>query len=165
MEIAYREDPRDSQICFWLAREHMWRGDRDRAIELMKLYLSLPTSKWGDERSEALRFLAHLEDEQTITWLDKARMEAPHRREIWLDLAEQLHAREDWLNLFWACSNGIEKTRRTGSYLDDEGCWGFRIYDLGAIAAWHLSAMDQAVAWGEQALALDPENQRLKNNL
>jgi hypothetical protein len=70
-----------------------------------------------------------------MVWLSKAHIEAPHRREIWLDLAEELHGQADWPNLFWACANGIEKTRRTGSYLDDANCWGFRLYDLGAIAA------------------------------
>ena len=69
-----------------------------------------------------------------MAWLDRARMEAPHRREIWLDLAEEFHGKADWLNLFWACTNGIEKTHRTGSYLDDAHCWGFRLFDLGAIA-------------------------------
>ena len=76
-----------------------------------------------------------------------------------------MHGQADWLNLFWACTNGIEKTHRTGSYLDDPHCWGFRLFDLGAIAAWHLNAMDRAVEWGQKALELDPGNQRLKNNL
>jgi hypothetical protein len=100
-----------------------------------------------------------------MLWLDRARIEAPHRREIWLDLAEELHAQADWANLFWACTNGIEKTRRTGSYLDDERAWGFRLLDLGAIAAWHLNAMDRAVEWGKIAVDLDPHNDRLKSNL
>ena len=33
-------------------------------------------------------------------------------------------AKADWLNLFWACTNGIEKTHRTGSYLDDRALLG-----------------------------------------
>jgi hypothetical protein len=69
------------------------------------------------------------------------------------------------LNLFWACANGIDKTHRTGSYLDDPHCWGFRLFDLGAIACWHLNVMDRAVEWGRKALDLDPGNQRLQNNL
>jgi hypothetical protein len=76
-----------------------------------------------------------------------------------------MHSQSDWLNLFWACTNGIEKTRRTGSYLDDNHCWGFRLFDLGAIASWHLNAMDRAVEWAREALDLDPKNQRLKTNL
>lgn len=165
MELAHKENPDDSQICFWLAREYVWAKRSDEAIAMLERYLSLPASTWGEERSEAMRFLARVQPKNKMAWLERARAEAPHRREIWLDMAEQLHADEDWLNLFWACSNGIEKTRRTGSYLDDGGCWGFRLFDLGAIAAWHLNAMDLAVVWGEKAVELDPENPRLKDNL
>lgn len=165
MELAYKEDPDDAQICFWLGREHMWGNRFERGSELLQRYLALPTATWGEERSEAMRYLARMQAERKMAWLEKARLEAPHRREIWLDLAEELHAQSDWLNLFWACTNGIGKTQRTGSYLDDNHCWGFRLFDLGAIAAWHLDMMERAVDWGGQALALDPGNQRLRNNL
>jgi glycosyltransferase involved in cell wall biosynthesis len=165
MELAHREDPGDSQICFWLGREHMWANQNNRAFELLQHYLGLRSSTWKEERSEAMRCLSRVQPDQKMAWLDKARMEAPHRREIWLDLAEEFHGQADWLNLFWACTNGIEKTHRTRSYLDDPHCWGFRLFDLGAIAAWHLTAMDRAVEWAQKALELDPSNQRLKNNL
>ncbi|TRC73911.1 glycosyltransferase [Mesorhizobium sp. WSM4307] len=165
MEVAHKEDPDDAQICFWLGRDLMWANQQERAVQLLERYLELPTSKWAEERSEAMRYIARMRPEQKLSWLDKARMEAPHRREIWLDLAEEFHGKADWLNLFWASTNGIEKTYRTGSYLDDANCWGFRLYDLGAIAAWRLNVMDRAVEWGQRALNLDPENNRLKNNL
>jgi len=165
MELAHKEDPNDSQICFWLSREFMWANRHAEASALLERYLNLQASTWSDERAEAMRYLAQMQPEKKMLWLDKARMEAPHRREIWLDLAEELHSKENWLNLFWACTNGIEKTRRTNSYLDDNHCWGFRLFDLGAIAAWHLNAMDRAVEWAQKALALDTNNQRLKNNL
>jgi glycosyltransferase involved in cell wall biosynthesis len=146
MELAHKEEPDDAQICFWLGREYMWAGQSEQGSVLLERYLALPTSTWREERSEAMRYLARMQPEKRTSWLDKARMEAPHRREIWHDMAEELHDRADWLNLFWACANGIEKTHRTGSYLDDPHCWGFRLFDLGAIASWHV-------------------NQRLKSNL
>ncbi|MFO1097865.1 MAG: FkbM family methyltransferase [Xanthobacteraceae bacterium] len=165
MELAYKEDPDDAQICFWLGREYVWANQHDRAVELLQRYLSLPTSTWSDERSEAMRYLARIQPDKKILWLDRARIEAPHRREIWLDLAEELHGKADWPNLLWACINGIEKTHRTGSYLDQNDCWGFRLFDLGATAACHLDLMDRAVEWGKKALELEPNNRLLKNNL
>ncbi|TPL79947.1 glycosyltransferase [Mesorhizobium sp. B2-3-14] len=165
MELAHKEEPGDAQICFWLGRECMWANQFERGGELLQQYLSLPTSTWADERSEAMRYLARMQAEKRMFWLDRARVEAPHRREIWLDLAEEFHGNADWLNLFWASTNGIEKTHRTGSYLDDANCWGFRLYDLGAIASWRLNVMDRAVEWGQKALELDLDNRRLKDNL
>lgn len=164
MELAHKEDPNDAQICFWLGRDYMWAKRHEESSALLERYLSLPTSTWTEERSEAMRYLARIQPEKKMFWLEKARTEAPHRREIWLDLAEEFHQTADWLNLFWACTNGIEKTHRTGSYLDDTHCWGYRLFDLGAIAAWHLNVMDRAVEWGGKALDLDPANQRLVNN-
>jgi glycosyltransferase involved in cell wall biosynthesis len=165
MELAHKEDPDDAQICLWLGREYMWAGQNELGAEMMQRYLELPTAKWGEERSEAMRFLARMQPDKKMIWLDRARMEAPHRREVWLDIAEGLHDKSEWLNLFWACVNGIERTRRTNSYLDDPGCWGFRLFDLGAIAAWRLNVMDKAVEWGQQAVALNPNDQRLSGNL
>lgn len=165
MELAHKEDPNDAQIAFWLGREYMYGKRNEEAGKLLEHYLSLPTSTWTEERSEAMRYLARAQPVEKMRWLDRARSEAPHRREVWLELAEELHSASDWNGLFWACMNGIERTRRTGSYLDDANAWGFRLFDLGAIASWHLNAMDRAVDLGEKALRLDPANQRLKNNL
>jgi hypothetical protein len=165
MEQAHREDPSDAQICFWLGRDYMWAKRDGEAAAILQTYLALPSSTWTEERSEAMRYLARVQPDKRMMWLDRARAEAPHRREIWHDLAEELHGAAEWSNLFWACVNGIEKTRRTNSYLDEQHCWGFRLFDLGAIAAWHLGALDRAVEWGAKALELDPGNQRLKNNL
>ena len=165
MELAHREDPADPQLCFWLGREYMWANRHDEGIELLQRYLAVPSYNWAEERAEAMRYLARMQPEKRMVWLERARMEAPHRRETWLDLAEEYHGQSDWTNLFYACVNGIEKTRNMGSYLDDSHAWGFRLFDLGAIGAWHLNVMDRAVEWGQKALELDPGNQRLKNNL
>jgi glycosyltransferase involved in cell wall biosynthesis len=165
LERAHAEDATDSQICFWLARDLMHAGLDRRSAEKYKAYLELPTSTWTDERAEAMRFLARIEPHRRREWLQKSVAEAPHRREVWLDLAEFFHAERDWLALFWACTNGIEKTRRTGSYLDEPAAWGYRLCDLMALACSHLGLVDQAIRWGSMALDLDPNDERLSNNL
>ena len=166
MEVAHKEDPgRRADLLLAWARPDVGESARAGNRTDAALPGAAVRAQWREERSEAMRYLARMQPDETMAWLDKARMEAPHRREIWLDLAEQFHAKADWLNLFWACTNGLEKTHRTGSYIDDVHCWGFRLFDLAAIAAWHLNAMDRAVEWGRKALELDPPNQRLKNNL
>ncbi|MCC8966296.1 glycosyltransferase family 2 protein [Bradyrhizobium sp. Pear76] len=161
MELAHQEDPDDAQICFWLARDYMWSNRAEEASKLFQHYLSLPTSTWNEERSEAMRLLARTEPDKAVYWLDKARAEASHRREIWLDLAENYHDQSDWHNLYWACGNGIDRTRKTNSYLDDNQCWGIRIFELATLAAWRLGFIVRARDWAGQALQIDPVNQRL----
>jgi hypothetical protein len=165
LELAHQEDPNDSQICFWLARDYMYARRNEEAATKFEHYLELPSSAWADERSEAMRYLARVQPQKKAFWLERGRLEAPHRREVWLDLAEWFHDNLDWTNLFWACANGLEKTRMTGSYLDDNGAWGSRLFDLGAIASWHLNVTDRALEWGRKALELAPNDERLKNNV
>lgn len=165
MELALEEDPNDCQICFWLGREHMYAGNQERAVQLLRRYLDMPSSRWADERSEAMRFLAKLLPDHKMSWLDRARVEAPHRRQVWHDLAEEYHHQGDWLGLLWACMNGLERTHPTGTYLDDHSGSEARLLDLGAIACWRLDIMERAVEWGGRALALVPGDERLKNNL
>jgi tetratricopeptide (TPR) repeat protein len=164
LEVAHKEDPTDSQICFWLGRDLMWTGQHSRAVEVLEHYLALPSTTWHEERAEAMRCLARMQPERKMQWLDQARAEAPHRRETWLDIAEEYYAQGDWLNLFWACANGIEKTHRTGSYLDDPQCWGAGLYDLGAVACWQLDMGERATNWGRQATTLNPDDKRLHAN-
>jgi tetratricopeptide (TPR) repeat protein len=165
MELAHQEDPTDVQICFWLGREYMWANRLEQAIDLLERYLALPTSTWAEERSEAMRYLARMQPEKRMLWLERARIEAPHRREIWLDLAEEFHGQEDWPSLFWACTKGIEATRRTNTYLDDSESWGYRLFDLASISAWRMDSMTRAVEWCEKALDLAPDNDRVSSNL
>lgn len=165
MELAHKEDPDDAQICFWLGRDYMWANRPELGIPLLERYLALPTSTWREERSEAMRYLARMQPEKKIFWLDRARLEAPHRREIWLDLAEEFHGKADWPALFWSCTCGIETTRATGTYLDDPQSSSFRLFDLGALAASHMEAMKRAVEWAQKALDLDPKNDRLRETL
>jgi hypothetical protein len=165
LQQAHEEDPNDSQICFWFGRDLMYAGLNERSAEKYKAYLALPTSTWPEERSEAMRFLARVEPRRKREWLQKSVLEAPYRRELWLDLAEFFHEERNWSDLFWACMNGIERTRRTGSYLDEPTAWGYRLYDLAALACFHLGLIDQAIKWGSMALDLVPNDQRLANNL
>ena len=165
MEQAHQEDPLDAQICFWLAREYMYVGQNEPAVEKLLSYLSIPDWDWKDERAEAMRFLARVQSVNALEWLQKSLIEAEHRRELWLDLAEYHHSKLDWFNLFTTCTIGMAKSRRTGSYLDDPDAWGYRLDDLSALACSHLGLIHHAIKYGTAALELRPMDQRLANNL
>jgi hypothetical protein len=50
-------------------------------------------------------------------------------------------------------------------YLCEEFAWGSMPYDLAAISAYHLGYKDKAIEYGLKAVSLDPNNERLSNNL
>jgi len=50
-------------------------------------------------------------------------------------------------------------------YTCDPSVWTEKPYDLASIASWHLGMKDQAIAYCKEALKLNPDDQRLQDNL
>ena len=91
--------------------------------------------------------------------------EAPWLRETWLGWAEYAYTAADWDSVLYACNKALSITDRPLSYLSDTRCWGSLPYDLGAIAAWHLGMKAQDMEWGTLAVNMEPQNERLRENL
>jgi len=165
LKMAYDEDATDSQIAFWLGREFVANGDNELAIPVFEHYLALPNSSWAAERSEALIHLSKLQRSKAWEHLILAAATAPTRREVWLEIANYCYARQDWINLIWACLNGLEKSQNQRSYLDRKESWGPQLADLGSIAAFHLGWNAKAVDLVKEAISLSPNDDRLQQNL
>ena len=60
---------------------------------------------------------------------------------------------------------GLTITENTGSYLVDPESWGYALYDYGSISAFNMGLYEKARDYAKKALAIDPSNQRLQNNL
>jgi glycosyltransferase involved in cell wall biosynthesis len=165
LKLAYEENPNDSQIAFWYGRELLYSNDNTTAIQVLKHYLNLPNSHWDAERSEALIHLSKLENNKSWEHLMLAAATAPTRREVWLEIANNCYQRQDWINLLWACLNGLEKSKHQGSYLDKKESWGPQLADLGSIASFHLGWYSKAVDLVNDAITLSPNDTRLKKNL
>ncbi len=165
MKIAHDEDRLDSQIAFWYGRELMYAQNNQEASVVLERYLTIPTSRWDAERSEALIYLSRMNSDRAWEYLIKATYEAPTRREVWLEVAYHCYAKQDWINLFWACMNGLTRCYNQNSYLDRADSWGPQLADFGSIAAWNLGWKTKAVELCEQALSLSPNDERIKRNL
>jgi tetratricopeptide (TPR) repeat protein len=59
----------------------------------------------------------------------------------------------------------LEITEKTGSYLLEPASWGYSAYDYGAIAAYRLGMYDRSYALAIKALAMQPDDARLRQNL
>lgn len=165
LKLAHDEDREDSQIAFWYGRELMSKGETKEAATVLERYLAMPTSKWNAERSEALIYLSKLESHKAWEHLLRATNTAPDRREVWLEVANYCYARQDWVNLLWACLNGLNKSKNQGSYLDRPESWGPQLADLGSLACYHLTWNTKAVELAREALALAPGDERIVQNL
>uniref|UniRef100_UPI003260295C hypothetical protein n=1 Tax=Clostridium sp. NkU-1 TaxID=1095009 RepID=UPI003260295C len=60
---------------------------------------------------------------------------------------------------------GLSIKGNSGSYLVEQECWGFALYDYGAIGAYNMGMYEKARDYARKALGLDPSNKRLQNNM
>lgn len=163
LALSVEEDPADDRNAFYYARELFFTGDKDKALLEFKRHLDLPKALWRPERARSMRYLAELEN--TEEWLFKAVAEAPERREGWVDLAKYYYNQSAWEGCLWASQRALEITDKPLEYLCEEFAWGFAPYDYAAISAYNLGLFDRAVKYGDRALLLAPNDDRLINNL
>jgi len=91
--------------------------------------------------------------------------EASYTREPWVALAELYYKIEDWPHCYAAAKRALGIEKREFVYTQDPEVWGWKPYDLAAIAAWHMGLRDEAKFLGTWALEKAPNDPRLLSNL
>lgn len=170
LEIAVKEDPTNDRMSHYYGRELMFYGKYNEAITELTRHLNLPTSKWAEERAASLRFIARcqrfineLPQSQKTALL--ATIESPDTREPWLELARSSYVNEDWSTCFWAATKCLNIKERHLTYISESESWGWEPYDLAATSAYFLGIYEKAQEYGQEAIKLNPNDPRLKENL
>jgi tetratricopeptide (TPR) repeat protein len=86
-------------------------------------------------------------------------------REGWFYYAEFLYSIKSWQECYLAAKRCLKISSKRDGFTYDQVAWGFLAFDYAAIAAWHLGDYEAAAVYGERALEMEPDNQRLKDNL
>ena len=170
LELAVKEKPWDDRNMHYLGREYMYRGMWRQCEETLKQHLAMPSARWRDERCASMRYLARAvramgRDAEAEAWLFRAIAEAPHLREPWLEAAEQEARSRRWSGSLFFAERALEIRERSLTYINEAESWGAKPYDLAAVAAYYLGDLTKAEFYGRAALALAPEDSRLKSNL
>ena len=170
LEMSVKEAPMDDRNMHYLGREYMFRGRWDDAIYTLKKHLALPTATWLAERGSSMRFIARCYGEKgdrqnQEIWLWRAISESVKQREAALDLAELFNKEKDWSELVRVCEIMLSRTEKVMTYITKAEAWGSRPYDLYSVGLWNTGKCKEAVAAAKQALALDPNNARIKKNI
>ena len=160
LKMSIEEDPNNERNSFYYAREMFFHGYYDEAVEEFQRYLALPTSKWGPEREAAKRYIAICNPGLTPPLLRGGK-----RRETLVDLAGYYHDREMWVECLDTAEKALKIEEKPLDYLCEAYAWGSKPYDLAAISAYHLGKLDLALMYGEKAVELSPDDERLKGNL
>ena len=170
LELSVEEDPDDDRNVHYLGREYMYHSRWDDCIRTLERHLAMPSATWADERSASMRYIAHswaMKGQRQLArnWYLRAIAQAPHLREPYMDLALLLYEDSCWDGVlyFTSCALGIAVRPRT--YICESAPWGSLPHDLRAIAFHRTGRLSEALAEAQKALALEPGNQRLADNV
>src|ERR1700722_3248314 len=138
-------------------------------MNTLQEYLNRPDAFWKGQRAHSMRMIGHcfanlVQSEVAWSWLMRACAEDPSLRENWIDLAQACHDARDWAGGYHACLRALAITERSLEYETHGYAWGERPHDLAAVCAWYLGLKGEAAEQLRQALALNPNDPRLRDN-
>lgn len=170
LEVAVAEDEHCSRNAFYYARELSFVGQWQNSIDALKRYLALPKAVWTDERSYAMRLLSKCFDAlgnnaKALKWARLSIAECPDMREPWLNLSRICYQQKLWMESYSAAMGALAITHKREIYMAEAESWGDRPYDYASIAAWNLGLKTEALELCKNAVALNPLDKRLLNNL
>lgn len=168
LQDALAADPTNLRLLHYLGREYTYIADWGHAIPFLRAHAE--SDAYPEERSESCRLLGDcyvalmpIKDVPLSPYL-KATAVSPDRREGWVALADLCHRQGNWLHCVYAAKRALAITERSW-YFNWPFAWGARPYDLAALASWFLGRPDDAARYGAEALALEPDDERLQSNL
>jgi len=170
LEMSVKEDPNDPRNAFYYARELSFHAQWHRAIEECNRYLALPNANWANERCYAYRVISRSYDalgdwDNAIKAARQGVIEAPYTREPWCEIAKLAYQRHQWAECYGAAKSALAIEQREWVYTVDPAVWGSLPHDYASISAYHLGILPEALKHAKLAIELDPDNERLKNNL
>lgn len=170
LELSVKEDPHCPRNAFYYARELSFNGRWRESIDGCKRYLAMPASTWDHERAYAYRVIGkcHVELGETAEAeraFHHAALEAPHTREGWCELAMLMYRQGRWEECFAYSMRALKITVRPQVYTVDPSAWGALPHDLASISGWQLGLHELALQQGKQALALCPDDARMRGNV
>lgn len=164
LEVARAEAMHDDRTAFYYARELFFHQRHDEAAQEFQRHLALPTAVWAPERAASMRYIAKcgIEPER---WFTLATLEAPDRREPWVDLAFWAYRRDDWHQVIRCCERALVIAEKPLEYLCEPEAWGELPHDLLSVAYWNTGRHAQAIEHARHAARLAPADARIAANL
>lgn len=114
-----------------------------------------------------MRWLAKVEPNMAEIWLRLASEQSPDRREPMVDLADYFHIKKDWPQcLEWALK-ALQLKNPNLEYAVEADAWGYKPYDLAALAHFYMGDKAKALEFGQKALdqATPEQRPRLEENM
>ena len=170
LEQAYAEEPHEPRMAHYYARELVYRERWQEALDVFSRYMTISDPAYVNERAKSLLYMAQCFER--LDRLDEARRhyrlataEAPQMRETWVALAERAYKDKDWPASYAAARAALALADPFAGQITDPHAWDHTAEDLAAIACWNLGFHAESLAHAERALAITPDDERLKRNV
>lgn len=170
LELSVKEDPLDDRNMHYLGREYMYYGKWNEAIDTLIRHINLKGATWKDERCASMRFISRCHQklnriDETRMWLDKAILEAPYLRDPYMERAILEYGAKNWKDVEKFCLLALSITEHKKTYINEVFSWDNTVYDLSSISSFYLEKYDDAYEYVKIALDMNPDDERIKNNL
>lgn len=170
LELAVREDPENDRNTHYLGREYYFHAEYDKAIATLTRHLTLEKSTWADERSASLRliakcYLAKGDLDNAEKYYKLAVCEQPFTRESLYELGEFYYEQNRIIDATATLTAMLNIRHRELNYISNPNCWNAMPYDILSVCYYQLNDLKNAEKYCRLALSLDPDNERIKNNL
>jgi len=171
LELSVREEPEDDRNSHYLGREYMYYGMWDHAIAELKRHLTLKRATWNAERAASMRYIARClqalgQLDEAERWLLRACAEEPRTREPWVEYGKFLYeTRKDHVGCYAAMTRALAIKERPNVYLNEPSAWGYEPHNLAGVSAYWMGMRAEGVELIRQALAIEPNNEYLRENL
>lgn len=171
LEAELARTPDDPRAQFYLAQSWRDAGELERAIAAYRTRVGNPAG-WDQERFYAALQLARLlrvadrpADEVSAAFLDAHHLD-PSRAEPLVDLAHHERMRERFaIAAIYARAALRLPTPPDSALFVEPDSYGVRAWDELAVACYWSGAYDEGRGAAERALALRPDDERLRANL
>jgi len=170
LEMSVKEEPNDDRNMHYLGREYMFYQKWNDAIDTLIKHLNMPSATWKDERCASMRFIARSyiglnRIDEARMWYEKAIIEAPYLREGYVEKAFLEYREKNYQDSYNLLHKALKITNKSKSYINEEFCWNYELYDLLSINAYILGYKEEAIKNCEIAYNLNKNDKRIKNNL
>lgn len=170
LELSVKESPEDDRNMHYLGREYMYHGDYEKAIDTLIRHLNLPSAKWDAERCASMRFISRCyinlkRPKEAEMWLRLAIKEASYLRESYVELANLYYNENRFLESYDLLQQAFLIKTKPAIYINESFAWNDYIYELMGLVCFNLKLYPESLKYTQEALKLNKNSKRIKNNL
>ena len=154
----------------YLGREYMYYGKWNECIDTLIHHLHLKRATWKDERCASMRFIARSYTQlkrydEAKMWLEKAIDEAPYLRDPYIEMGLLCYKLEEYQSVVHYVTQALQILNHPKLYINEPFSYNETPYDLLAVSYYYLNDLDKSYQNAMIAVSMNPEDERLKNNL